>query len=571
MYRSRTMVIAVGIGLLLSPGRALAAAPEVEKLMGLMPDDLPLTMIVVDLATLDRAVGSFLESIGEDGSNASLITKVKEEFLVGSWIDFSKPIGLAHTILTQREKPLLWANIPQFKEKVKQYAGATQEEGAWHLPSKDGDSVYAKNLGDYVVIAPSVEALARATGGRSLPGKELKTRMDLLKGRQALLHINMESVRPPLLSTLTQGAQMAPMLAMMMSQQSGGGDAATMIGVFTAVFDAAQKFVQQINTIDIAITIDANAAHAVLAAGFNDGAIRKHLEQTSPATVPLLSTIQTQPFVLALAYHLPGNASPFIDYIFSTVTGAPAAAPAPAPISGDTHAPSDTVGAANVTRDFYRKIEGMNMLLTMSPKGVAISGDYIAADSNALFALAKKAVIASGSLLNRLGGAEGWEPMPSRKIGQATVEEFSIKFDSSNPRSATALKLYGGDLRYAIASGRGGVRFYLGHPSHLDRAFPDQVSNPLGSSAGVKQALAALPANANAILLVDLAASIPLLARLGVSARARQTSPGPPIALALSLSKEPARLEIHVPAGAIKRLKEALGTAIATDAAGTKE
>ncbi|MCH7840000.1 MAG: hypothetical protein IID38_07170 [Planctomycetes bacterium] len=565
MYRSRTMVIAVGIGLLLSPGRALAAAPEVEKLMGLMPDDLPLTMIVVDLATLDRAVGSFLESIGEDGSNASLITKVKEEFLVGSWIDFSKPIGLAHTILTQREKPLLWANIPQFKEKVKQYAGATQEEGAWHLPSKDGDSVYAKNLGDYVVIAPSVEALARATGGRSLPGKELKTRMDLLKGRQALLHISMESVRPPLLSTLTQGAQMAPMLAMMMSQQ-GGGDAATMIGVFTTVFDAAQKFVQQINTIDIAITIDANAAHAVLAAGFNDGAIRKHLEQTSPATVPLLSTIQTQPFVLALAYHLPGNASPFIDYIFSTVTGAPAAAPAPAPKSGDTHAPPDAVGAANVTRDFYRKIEGMNMLLTMSPKGVAISGDYLGADSNALFSLAKKAVIASGSLLNRLGGAGGWEPMPSRKIGQATVEEFSIRFDSSNPRSATALKLYGGDLRYAIASGRGGVRFYLGHPSHLDRAFPDRVNAPLGSSAGVKQALAALPTKANAILLVDPAGSIPLLARLGVGAQARRTSPGPPIALALSLSGEPARLDVHVPVGAIKRLKDALGSAAAADA-----
>ena len=570
MYRSRTMVIAVGIGLLLSPGRALAAAPEVEKLMGLMPDDLPLTMIVVDLATLDRAVGSFLESIGEDGSNASLITKVKEEFLVGSWIDFSKPIGLAHTILTQPEKPLLWANIPQFKEKVKQYAGATQEEGVWHLPSKDADSVYVKSLGDYVVIAQSAEALARATTGRTSPGEELKTRMNLLKGRQALLHISMESVRPPLLSALTQGAQMAPMLAMMMSQQ-GGGDAATMVGVFTTVFDAAQKFVQQINTIDIAISIDANAAHAVLAAGFRDGAIKKHLEQTSPATVPLLSTIQTQPFVLALAYHLPGNASPFIDYIFSTVTGAPAAAPAPAPKSGDTHAPPDAVGAANVTRDFYRKIEGMNMLLTMSPKGVAISGDYLGADSNALFSLAKKAVIASGSLLNRLGGAGGWEPMPSRKIGQATVEEFSIRFDSSNPRSATALKLYGGDLRYAIASSRGGVRFYLGHPSRLDRAFPDRISAPLGSSAGVKQALAVLPANANAILLVDLAASIPLLARLGVGARARQTSPGPPIALALSLSKDPARLEIHVPTAAIKKLKEALGTAVATNAADGKK
>ena len=146
------------------------------------------------------------------------------------------------------------------------------------------------------------------------------------------------------------------------------------------------------------------------------------------------------------------------------------------------------------------------------------------------------------------------------------MEEFSIRFDSSNPRSATALKLYGGDLRYAIASGRGGVRFYMGHPSHLDRAFSDRVQAPLGSSARVKQALAALPAKANAILLVDPAGSVPLLARLGVRAEARRTSPGPPIALALSLSQEPARLEVHVPSAAIVRLKEALGSAGAADA-----
>lgn len=567
MYRSRTMAIVVCIGLLLSHACASAAAPDVEKLLGFMPDDLPLTMIVVDLATLDRAVGSFLERIGEDRSNASLITKVKEAFPVGSWIDFSKPIGLAHTTLTQPEKPLLWANIPRFEEKVKQYAGATQEDGAWQLPSKDADSVYAKRLGDYVVIAPSAEVLARVTTGQTSPGEELKTRMDLLKGRQALVHLNMDAVRPPLLAALKQGGQMAPMLAMMMSQQ-GGGEAATMTDVFTTVFDAAQKFVQQINTIDIAITIDADAAHAVLAAGFRDGAIKKHLEQTSPATVPLLSTIQTQPFVLALAYHIPGKTSPFIDYVFSAVTGGPPAAPAPKP--GETHSGPNAVGAvgaaANVTRDFYRKIEGMNMLLTMSPEGMALSGDYLGGDSNALFSLAKKSVIASGSFLDRLGGAGGWEPMPSRKIGNATVEEFSIRFDSSNPRSATALKLYGGDLRYAIASGRGGVRFYMGHPSHLDRAFPDRVSAPLGSSARVKQALAALPAKANAILLVDPAGSIPLLARLGVGARARRTSPGPPIALALSLSGEPARLDVHVPTAAIKRLKEALGSAGAADA-----
>ena len=470
--------------------------------------------------------------------------------------------------MTQPEKPLLWAYIPQFKEKVKQYAGATQEDGAWQLPSKDADSVYAKSIGDYVVIAPSVEALARATAGRTLSGKELKTRLDLLKGRQALLHVSLDSVRPPLLTTLTQGAQMVPMLAMMMSQQAGG-DAATITSVFTTAFDAAQKFAQQINTIDIAISIDADAAHVVLAAGFNDGAIKKHLEQTSPATVPLLFSIQTQPFVMALAYHLPGKASPFIDYVFSTVTGGPPAAPAQK--SDDTRAQPNAVGAANVTRDFYRKIEGMNMLVTMSPEGMAISGDYIGADSKALFSLARKAVIASGSFLNRLGGAGGWEPMPSRKVGNTTVEEFSIKFDSSNPRSATALKLYGGDLRSAVGSDRGGVRFYLGHPSHLDRAFPDRVSAPLGASARAKQALAALPAKANAILLVDLAGSIPLLARLGVGVRARQTSPGPPIALALSLSKEPARLDVHVPTAAIKKLKEALGSTGAADAADTNE
>ncbi len=67
------------------------------------------------------------------------------------------------------------------------------------------------------------------------------------------------------------------------------------------------------------------------------------------------------------------------------------------------------------------------------------------------------------------------------------------------------------------------------------------------------EAMAALPARRNAVWLVDPAAALALAAPLLGLPKLDPVSPGPPIAVSLSLTGEPARIDVHIPARAIQR------------------
>src|SRR3990172_11059751 len=220
MMKSQRFAFQVAVCLLMvMPLRAArAGAADVEAVLKLMPADSPISVVVVDFEKLDKTLAAVVKSIKSDAESPHILADIKKELGIADWIDFSKPVGMAQPTLEGGNQSVLWVVVPGFAEKVKTVANAKEEEGVWHLTFEGKSDVFAKAKGEYVIASESKEGLAAATKeGKSL-ADEFKTRMELLTNRDALIHLNFDSIRPTALGALAQGAQMAPMFAMMAGQ-----------------------------------------------------------------------------------------------------------------------------------------------------------------------------------------------------------------------------------------------------------------------------------------------------------------------------------------------------------------
>jgi hypothetical protein len=317
--------------------------------------------------------------------------------------------------------------------------------------------------------------------------------------------------------------------------------------------------VEQIAYVDVALTVDGKSIDATVITGYKEGPIKTYLTKQKPASIPFLTEIEEQPYFVAMGYHAPGDSSPFIDYIVKTVIDAipadTAGATDPGTQGQDTRA---LIEAFQTAGEFYRRVEGLNAVIAMSPDGMKEVGDLIGKDHAGIIDLAKQAMADDNPMMQQFGGAK-MESLGTTKIGDVAVEQFSLTFDPASPMAAQAAAMYGQNARYALGVVNRRVRFCLGKDDDIKRAFRGKVSSPLAASPFVKEAMAALPSKRNAVILLDLASAIGSFAAMaGMPAMAGPVSPGPPIAISVSLAGEPARLDIHVPARAIERVKQAV-------------
>jgi len=534
------------------------AGEDLLTLLRTMPADFPMAIVVPDFEKTDKVVTALQNRLKPDSTDPGMLADLKSELKFGEWIDFSKPVGMAKPNVGGDEWMVIWARIPDFADKVKTVANAQEKEGVWELPFEEGHSFFASVRGEYVVASDSSEFLATATKpGRSL-ADELKSRMDLLEKRDVLVHISMEPLRETVLGGVAQFAQMAPMMAMMAGQQSG--DPATMTALFGAISDAAERLVEQLAALDLAIGVADEAIDVTVATTYTDGAIKSYLAKQKPAGVPLLADIEEQPYVAAMGYHVPGETAPFFDYLIDSMKSAmkkaqPEAGAAPAS-EGQT---DDLDNAMRVARDFYRAYEGMNMVVALSPGNMRMSGDYVTRDPKTLIELLKKSLLSSNPLMQQFNSGATYEALGTENIGDVPVEQFALKFDTTNPSGATAAQLYGESARFGAGVVRDRVRFCMGAQEQMQRVFSGKVEKPFASGRYVQEALAVLPAKRNMIGLVDLAGLLPMVGPMMGMPQTGPIPPGPPAAIAVSFAGEPARLDIHVPVRAIERIIQAVG------------
>jgi len=541
-----------------SAGRALAA--DAAEVMALMPADLPFTAVVTDFNRFDKNAEAFVKQISPDTTYSSPLKDIKEELGIGGWIDFSQPMGLAQTKMGGGGSGLLWVIVPDFAAKVKEVSEAKEEEGVWHLPFKDSDELWIKPRGKYWIVATEKESLAKAEAKERTLGDEIKARADLLKGRDVFIHVNMDAVRPMALGGLAQAGMMAPMFAPAIAQQAGA-DPMVMMSAIASLVESVKSFVEQVSYIDVTIGMTESVGNVTIASGFKDGAIKKYLGEQKPAGTTLLSDVETQPFFLAAAYHFPGEKSPFFDYVIEKAAAAQAPPPGGSAPGSDTSKPADgsasAVKGSPITREFFAKAEGISVAIGVTPDGMAMAGAYRGAEPKRILELAVLSLDPANAFFGKISKGPTYEKIGSKPLPTGTVEEFAVKFDTSNPQLAATAQMYGKDPRCAFVVSDGMVRFAEGNGEFVAKALSSKLGKPMSTAPNVSEVLAALPAKRNAVVVIDVASAISMMGpMLGMPAGAA-VPPGAPVGISASFSGEPARVDIHVPVQAIKRAASA--------------
>lgn len=556
--------VSVGLFTLLLGLTALAAprafAGPVEDLLAVMPGDAPLAMVITDFEKFDKSINNVVKMIQPDAPPPNILADMKEQLPIAKWIDFSKPLGMFQANLIGGGEPVLYAVVPDFAEKVKTVADAKEENGIWTIPI-EGENVYAKVKGAYVLASPNPDSITAGTKeGKSL-AEELKDRGDLLKNRDLFLHVSIEPVRPMALMGVMQLTQFAPMLA----AQAGaaGGDAQSMTAGINGAVDGVKTFVDQVNFIEISAGLSDNDANITIAAGFKDGSIHDYLTKQKPAATPFLTEVEDQPYLAAMGCHVPGTESPFFDFFFDKMSAALTAAPAVAAEAGGAPAPDTTKtdaakAALQLSKDLYRKVEGWNSVVAFTPAGMRVSGDYLGADAPAIAELTKKNLAAANPMMKGMSGGANYESLGKSKLGDAEVEQFAVKLDTTTPAGAQAAMMLGQNSRFAVGIAGGKVRYFMGAEGDAAKAFAAKTEKPLASNKAVADVIAALPAKKNALILIDPAGILPLLGPMMGMPKTEPLPPGAPVGISVTISGEPARFDLHVPFKTITRMLEAL-------------
>ncbi|MGD2111369.1 MAG: hypothetical protein PVI86_18480 [Phycisphaerae bacterium] len=531
-----------------------AGNEDLAMLLEVMPSDFPMAVVVQNMSDLDGKISGIEKRFDPASQDPTLVAQIKSEVGIGEWADFNKPMGVGVPAFGGAEwQGVLWLWVDNFAGRVAGHTGAKETDGTWTLPFEGMETLLARPQGKYVAVTNTPEVMNRVMkGGAPLKAQDAGM-SKLLDGRDVWVHFKMDPARKHVLAHVTQFAQMAPMMAMMAGAQ-GGADTAALTGMLTGVMDAVKAYAEQIDTFDAVVGVNASALDITLATRYTEGAIRSYLTKQKPASGPLLRHLEDQPYLVALAYEVPGENSPFFDYMIGRMGSAIIAAP---------QAGTDAAGQENVKqalagmRDLFTKLEGQDVVVGASGGGMRVIGDYVGRDASELFEAVKKSFLLPNPLMNQLKAGAMYEPAGSKTIGNVNVEEFALKVDTTNPQAAQMLAMYGGNPRLALGIVGDRVRYCMGSEFPLHQVFASQVVKPFASNDHVRKALAALPTRRNAVLLIDPAGALPVVAPLMGKPVGEPVPPGPPVALSVSLAGEPARVDIHVPFEAIERAMKA--------------
>ncbi len=552
--RSIFSTFLLSIVLALPVASSYGQAPSVERVTNLMPSDFAFSLVINNPTAFDKQVLATMKRFDPSKDDDGFVKQLQRQLSFGELVDFTQPVAIAGPNMGSGDRTAIWVRVPDFATKIKTLdLPASEEDGLWQLGAEEGDILFARVRGDYVVASTYKDTLAQACAeGKSLT-QAIKPRLGLLGKRQLLMHMEIDAVRGDALGGLAQAAQMAPMLAMMMGQQ--GGNAAMATAGISSVVDAAKDFMTQVSYVDLFVGITDKAADITVATGYLDGSIKTYLSQQKPASGGFFAKTPDQSFFAAIASEVPGSDSPFFGYLKTKAIAAMEGGIAQG--DGANDQTKQLTDAMRSTFEIYEKLEGTWATIGSSGGVLTMSGAYTTSDAPGLLKLVKASLDPSNPLSQQLKGAS-YESLGVKDIGGASVEQFMLKMDPNNPAAAMSASILGKDARFGLGMQGGAVRFCMGTERLIAQAFSSKGSKPLSSSKYVVEALAALPAKKNAVILVDAAVAMSMFGPMLGAADVGDVAPGPPIAISASLSGEPARLDIHIPFRAVERVMQAM-------------
>jgi len=528
---------AVAGGLLVASAAGTPAEGNASSLLELIPADFPVTAVVTDPQRLDETVAFLMKRLDPDSLGWSVVEDLRGDLPIGEWIDFHRPIGIAGG---DGGPPLLWAQVPQFEERMGRLEGAVGEEDLWRISLPDGKTLYARRRGEYVVAAMSMTSLDRGTKLDRTLAQAAADRLDLGRAPDAIIHLNMAALREGAASFVAELAALGPLVAMLAEQQSGREPTA-LATLGGGLLDAAHAIIRQAESLDLVLNVDAQSVTVTAMASFNDGPIRQYLAGRAPPRRPFFSEFEARPYLLAVGYDLPGETSPVLEHLMQH------SAASPSPSTGEAPA------AAKLTA-LVRGVDRVDMVISGSPHAPRLWADAYGPDLAAVASHAAGALEEWHPLLARLTGVVGLERLGRRTIAEHVIEEFAVRPGAG----AAVLAVSGEQPRLGLGVVGERLRVCLGTETDVNGRFGLSVANPLAEAAATREALAALPLGGNVVVLFDAARLLVLVGAWGGTASAEPSPASPPVAVSLSLGDRPARLDVRIPIQALESLQRVL-------------
>jgi len=577
-FSALTLIFA-GVFSLATPLRA--EDTNVSKLLDAIPGDMAVVFVVPDMEGFEKRLDGLMQRIDPSAGDSGLLDELRSEIPhVGEWADFSKPFAIAQADPGNEDEKVFFGTVPGFKDKVEAVAGASETEGLWKLPINEGEnarSVYVRTKNGIVIGSTSRMWVDHAGRSKTSVGKQLKSRKNLLADRDVLIHFNMEPVRNRALTGLAGVAQMAPMFMMMAGPQAQANPAAFK-AVADSVVEAATKFVEQVEYIDLTLGITADDINATFATTYKDGPIRNYLTSQRPASMPFFTEIDDQPYIMAMAYHMPGNGGGLLSYVSKETLEVAKAAHMGQAAQGGQGSGGEEGGEAGADGEkqqadleelekgiklvtkLYEDMHAANFIFHMGPDGIVESGDIVTPDAEAFVKGYREVFEFSNDIMTYIGmGGANYEYVGQKEIEGNDVDEYSIKLDANNPAMAPAAAMFTNDTKLMVGQAGDRVRFHLGNEEGAKQVFDGKVAKSLADSPFVQKALKTMSGNPNMVMLIDPANMMPFIAAMsGQGAAMKNIPPSQPAAIGIYLSGQPARMKLHVPIKTIESITRSM-------------
>ncbi len=558
----RKIAIYIGCcGAVLLAGGAWARADALGDLMKALPGDKTVAVVLVDPISFDRTMTAVRRRFDEKSTEGGLLEELRREIPFAQEVDFSKPMGLVVSrINNDWGEPVLWLANPKGVASIKGIEGATEENGVWTLPSS---GKLAKVVGSFVLLCDARDALDDVSSSKRSLAEAMKGRTSVVAGCDVFARFDMASLRTPMKRGIEQARQVAPMFAMVAAQ---GGDPAQSTNVIRAMINAADRFVDQVGGVVVGGRLTADAANVTISVGFEPGPIRDYLAKQKAASREVFAHIKEQPYFAAMAFEMPGEGSPFLDYVLAEIAKGPGGSDAD---GGETESAKaeageeDAVGElVEASVEYYRLMRGGEAVVAFGDSGMTTSGYYFTDEPASFISALRRSLKSADALMKAMSPGVSYEEVGTRKHGDIEVVEFTMAADPDAPQAQAMAAIYGKDVRFAFAAMRGRVAYCMGPEGFRRSFFTGKIDRPFASNTHVKNSLAALPKKSSAVILMDPAGMLPLIAKMapmiGGGMELPKLPPGPAIAVGLTLAGEAARMDIYVPFKAIKRVMTAL-------------
>jgi hypothetical protein len=547
----RPRISLVLVGFVLWSPVALGAPKDVDTILKMIPGDAPVSGFALNLVEFEKSLGALTQRLDPEEEKPTIIADLKEEIPFAAAADFTKPVGFVARSLGDLEEPMVLLPVADFETRIKEHGGKPGEDGIWSLGEVETLIVYLKPLaGGYVAVAGSKEELAAVGAPEKSLASLMKGRKKLLHERDLFIHVNVEAFQQTAEQKLAQFGAAIPMFAMMAAQ---GGDPITTIATLTALFEGFKSFVAQLTCVDIAINLDEKVGAAAVAASFKEGGIKSFLAKTKPAKQEFFTNIEDQPFFIAVGSHVPGGMSELFDYLLKTFEQSVQTA---APMAGPQADPSAALENFKVSVEMNKMTEGGNMLMALSPDGMKMISDLIVKDTDEYMALFRKSEETVGPMIQQFGGGMEVETLGPTKIQGVDVEMFKLKAPAAQPGMPAMPSFLAEGARYGVGVVKDRVRQCMGNEKDMQEAFKAKTENPLSASERMKDALKSVPKKHNMVVLVDPMGLLPFARAFmpGAPPQPPQATPAEPILIWISLSGDPAEMEISVPLQTIEQL-----------------